>query len=173
MTIKFTLTEDAYFKFNLYHCDNSPAQKRTFRTLRFAPAILIVIVSFAVFKDFASIGVAIGFMLAALWILYYPKFHHKNLLKNVQKAMTEENLKEFTGEYSLSFLDDKIQETRHGSTMEIPYRKIEKIEHNDEYLYLYLDSMTAIIVPYSAFKSSEDRQTVLELVKKRQGAKSK
>ena len=91
MDITYTLKEEDYLKFNLYHIKNSKTGIRALNLQRFVPPLLYIVLAYLMTVVMeASLGVMIGYALviSILWIVFYPC-----IFQTYNRSKCQENVK--------------------------------------------------------------------------------
>ncbi len=168
MKIKYEITKDDYLKFNMYHLENSPSVKKELRVHRFIIPLLLVAVAGA-FSLLSGIPITITFpiflILAILWSVFYPKYYKKNALKNVSKVLEHGVQSQGTPRYVLNVKDDGIYATSGAGQTFNKWDDIIKFEETDSHMFLYVTEKVAHVVPIRAFKTDEEKNEFLNIVK--------
>ena len=164
MKLPYTVTEQAYLDFNIYHSGNSDSMRKLARRMRLSLPIIMSLLGFG-FCSFMTwrFGIrALSFAylagclaIAALWYALYPLRWRKSLEKRFKAYFAEGNGKEFTGDFTLELLDDRLRTEGADAATESSYGRIGKVLENKGCLYIYTGSMTAVILPLNAFGSDE------------------
>ena len=86
MEVNFEVTKEDYIKFNLYHVQNSPSQKKNLNLLRYGmPVLLSLLIYFIgtnLFKQLSIYWAIIAILFSIVWIITYPN-QYKSLIKKV------------------------------------------------------------------------------------------
>ena len=104
-------------------------------------------------------------ILAVVWFFLAPYMFRRSFAKNVKKLMHEGRVSEFVGDFTLTLQGNTMRYTGKGQTLESAYYRVEKTAHDNERLYIYLGSLTAIIIPKTAFKDAVEEQDFIELLR--------
>ena len=165
MKLHYTVTEQAYLDFSIYHAEQSESLSKLARRYRLLfPALISLIgVGFCGFmtwrfgvRVFPFAYLAGCLALSALWYAFYPRLHRSSMKKRIKAYVAEGNGKEFIGSFTLELLDDRrFMKDADGVTTAVPYDRIGKMVENKGCLYIYIGSMTAIIIPLDTFGSEE------------------
>lgn len=71
---------------------------------------------------------------------------------------------EIVGKCKIELLDNKIRDTMHEITTEVPYSKIRSVENDKRNIYVYYGGASAFIIPFSAFKNEKEKQQLLDFL---------
>lgn len=108
------------------------------------------------------------FLIASIiWFLYYPKSHKKSLAKQTLKMITEDENKGFLGSQTLEMDDESITVTNEHSCKKMKWSLFNKIICTDEYIYIYDSSVSAVIIPASAFENIDDMNSFYKNVEEK------
>lgn len=168
MTIHYTITEQDYIAYNLFHYGQSRSVKRTLLLLRVLFPLMVILMAF-LYSRINMFYLVIAVVFSIVWFFLYPYFFRRSLTRGVKRVMKEGKVNEFIGEKSLTLGDTHVlfQEGR-GNT-EFMYEAMERIASDQERLYLYFGTITACIVPFSAFQTAEDKEQFMRLLEEKTG----
>lgn len=151
MEIKFKITEEDYINFNLYHIENSPAQKKTYNLLRYAMPILFSVPVYAVgavlFKQPGGYWAAIALLFVAGWIVLWPNQYKKLIKRETQKILQEGDNSAIFGTKNMLIEEDSIKIISEFTSEEIAKESIKEIKIYEDMILIYLSSVTAQIIP--------------------------
>ncbi len=92
--------------------------------------------------------------------LYYIIFWDSIMLKKVgettEKMILEGKNKGVIGEHHIVFKDKKIIEKDSVSEIEFSYEAVEKLGENDDYFFVYVGSLQALLIKKELFKKKKD-----------------
>ena len=163
MKIDYTLKDEDYVQFNIYHSTHAPSQRRTQLLFRFvAPALLVLILMHGGRWQEWRFGIAVG--IYVLWTVVWPYFHRFACRRIVRRMMKDGRGNEFVGDFSLELAEGILRETGNSRTTEVTYDRIERIAHDGDLHYIYIGSISACIVPESAFKDEREKETFFGIV---------
>ncbi|MEW6533200.1 MAG: YcxB family protein [Thermodesulfobacteriota bacterium] len=155
MTLEYEVTLDDLVEFNLYHFDHS----RTFLRRRYLnryglPAMVVLALVIVTYPPTGGTFVS-GFMTAGLWIAIWPRIERRATRKHITKFYREGQNKALLGKHMLQLLPDTIVETTdHGETS-VSWDAVEKIVKAGDKIYVYINAVTAFVVPRRAFPTEE------------------
>jgi YcxB-like protein len=156
MKLHYEVTLDDLVAFNRYHWGRSPTIRRIIRSQQWSIAIFL-------FSLFALGGAAISFfendpipalvftgigsVLAAMWFVWFPGHYRNTMDKNVRRLYAEGSKVTAVGWHELELGDEMLIERNECGELRTRYAKIERIETSTNYLFIYLSSVLAHIVP--------------------------
>jgi len=169
---KFTLTENDYIEFNIFHSRNSPMVKKFTRFIyifTFAIIALALGVNLAgIEEDLILMLVVTGSVLVLLggllFLLKKLTFFDKAILKLQMNLMKGNGKLPFSEQNFLQFEDDCFIENTVDTETKTKYSKIERIAVSEKAIYLYLTAMTANIIPVSVFESEQQKEEFLAFI---------
>lgn len=167
MKLKYNLTEEDYINFNIAHMKNSKSLKRTMMINRFLTPLIFLVMPF-VLDDISNISFwywAVIFVLTyILWVVLYEKNVYKINIKRIRKMLEEKRNESLIGERILEIDGENIRIINDRVENIIYIKSIKNIIENDEYIFIYINSISAIIIPIKVFKSIEDKELFKSLL---------
>lgn len=165
--LKYNLTEEDYINFNIAHMKNSKSLKRTMMINRFLTPLIFLVMPF-VLDDISNISFwywAVIFVLTyILWVVLYEKNVYKINIKRIRKMLEEKRNESLIGERILEIDGENIRIINDRVENIIYIKSIKNIIENDEYIFIYINSISAIIIPIKVFKSIEDKELFKSLL---------
>lgn len=167
---KYRLTEDDFIDFQLQYLRiNSNMTSSVKKTIIILIILYIVVfVSMAIyFRDNAFLIVVIALLVSAFSILQiftYKRRLEKKIIKKVKEYVRSGKLDKVFGDKVLIVYDSKVVFKEDRGTSEFDKDEIKKIDSSNKCLFLYIDEMSAIIIP-KHFLSTEDIDFLLSYKK--------
>ena len=151
MEINFEVTKEDYIKFNLYHIENSPFQRKNFNLLRYGIPVLfsfpIYFIGTGIFKQSSIYWSIISLLFVVIWIFSYPK-QYKNLVKKqTEKLINEGDNSEIFGKKTMIIDDENITIYNRSSFERILKQSIKDVKIYDDIILIYTSSISAYIIP--------------------------
>ena len=170
MTLRYTLTEEDYILFNLYHSIRTPALRRQMR----APQLLFPVVLGLYLLVFGRSGPPIFYLAlfavaSVLWVLLLPRLYRRSIRQTVRAQWSGGAANEFTGPQTLALLEDRIRKESDGRLSETAYRHVTRIVQTPQALYIYVGALSAYIVPVTAVERPEYVAALTRLLTERTG----
>jgi hypothetical protein len=150
---------DDLVNFNRYHFQRSPTMRRSWRSglLWIAGASLFAgaVVSDGYLLKFAIVAVSafIGGMVA-YGIVYFYQWRI-GMWRKIRKLLEEGDNKNMLGSHRLILREDEVLETCSTAESRIKWQAVERIEENNDYIFLYVSAVSAHILPKRAFPNSQ------------------
>lgn len=169
MRIVYSLTEQDYLEFNLYHFKHSPSMRRSLNLQRYGIPLFILAFSFLIDK-FDEIPLwawlITSIIIALLWVIYYPKYFKNQIIKSVTKMVREGKNSNLLGRHALELSEYGLTEITENSETKTGWSGIAKFVYNTDYLYIYINSIAAHIIPTSAFESAMHKDEFVYIIEK-------
>ena len=151
LEIKFEITEEDYINFNLHHVGDSPSQKKTYNILRYLLPIICTIPIYSIgtvlFKQPKVYWAIIAILFLLIWIITYPKQHTKLITREAKKMLKEGDNSSIFGDKTM-IIDKETMKVFNETSSETTSRSsIKDIKLYDDMILIYLNSITAEIVP--------------------------
>lgn len=160
MEIQFELFEKDYIDFNMHYISISPTIKRSIFIHRYIISIIYLIAPFVATK-ITNIPLwywSIGFILMYIvWVIFYPKYFRMRAIKHVVKLLKESKNVGMIGKYSLSLTPDCIIGINDSGESRTNWSSVENISETEDYIFIYIGSMKAYIVPLRAFEYEDEK----------------
>lgn len=164
MQIKYSLTEEDYINFNLFHMKNSKTAMNALKVQR----LLIPIVYMAVAYVFARVldgsyilSFSIFGVMGVLWIIFYPKYHYNFVLRQVKKMIKEGKNEGLLGEHLMTISEEGVHDANPQGETKVSWSGIQDMKEDEYNLYLYNSAVSAYILPKRELSDIEELRTVL------------
>lgn len=167
MKLKYDLTENDYINFNIYHMKNSKSLKRAMMINRFLVPLIFLVMPFILYyiSDISFTYWALIFILVyILWVSFYENYVYRINRKRIKKMLKEKGNEGLIGENVLEIDENNIKVTNDSGENTIYVKSIKNIVENDEYIFIYINSISAIIIPIKVFKSTEEKENFNSLL---------
>jgi hypothetical protein len=161
MTIEFNKTTDAlvtFYKFDRWYSD----ERKVFRIkTRIYWAMIATIpfwlVVFNLNKITSLAGLTFyGLFLFSLGFLGAKRLYLGKIEGLANKVINDKTNEDFIGPTTMEFLDNSFRWTTKNSNGESQIESIKKIKDDKDYYYLYNTSLTAFVIPKTAFRTLDD-----------------
>lgn len=170
MKIDYELKKEDYIKFNVDHMERTPSIKKTLFTQRYILPIMFLIVPF-VMGNTKDVSFWYWIIMSAtfyiVWAVFYQKYIRWNIGRNVGKLVDEEKDSEMLGHHSILLNEDVMIEKSSLNESKTEYSTIQDIVETKEYVYIYLSSVMAFIVPKRCFKDSSESKDFIDNLKEK------
>jgi len=162
---EYELTEEDYLEFNKFHTLERSAKPKNHVRIRLC-ASLIMLISVAMFlidsRVFAAI--CLVFSLAFFIISIFGTRIDLFFIKSAINAMKKEGKLPYGKNNLLQFHEEFIMEFEDEDESKFKYITLEQVVTGNCAIYIYRNAITAIILPFSAFESKEQRNEFLRFI---------
>lgn len=165
MKLVFTLSEQDIIHFNVYHFRNSKSsQKRRF-LLRLLIPIWTIAVFFFLNREHLNLTSVLFnsplFVFGILWFFFVERLYFWRLKMNVQSLLKEGRNNGMIGVQNLELIEGAILVENDSGSFRYSLEKIHRCAEDESYLYLYVTSLSALIVPIHVFQSPAEKENFL------------
>lgn len=168
MKAQYELTKEDYIQYNLHHMRESETVKKSFFIQRYIVSLIYLVLPFILVKvsDMPFWYLMIIFLVTYLiWVLYYPKYFASFTKKRLQKIINEGKNVSLFGTRYISFNQDGIVESSDTGESKTNWTAVERVEETNKYIFIYVSSVNAYIVPTRAFKDLNQKNEFIEILK--------
>ncbi|WDV46423.1 YcxB family protein [Clostridiaceae bacterium M8S5] len=167
MEINYQLTEKDIIDFNIHHLKTSPALKKSVFIQRIIGPLIDIPAIFIAHKltNISLLYWSVIFIsMAILWYAFYPKHIEKRYKKQVSKMFAEGKNKDLFAPSTLNISEDEIVRSSQYKTSKFEWSSVDKIDIGSNHIFIYDSAVSAVIVPFSAFNTDNERKTFLSLL---------
>jgi len=167
MKIKYNLTENDYINFNICHMRNSKSLRKTIMINRFLIPLIFLVMPFILYdiSDIPFLYWATTFILVyILWVSLYEKYVYRINRKRIKRMLEEKSNDGLIGEIVLEIDGENIKIINNSGESKYYIKSIKNIIEDKEYIFIYINSVAAIIIPLEVFKDNEDKERFKELL---------
>ena len=165
MEIRYSLTEEDYLNFNMFHVKNSKTVKRALNMQRFLTPILFIVASFILSKvgNISFLGLFITFLVVGiLWIIFYPRYFYSYVIRNTKKMIKEGKNDGLLGEHHMILSEEGIVDSTSNGETKVTWVGIQTLSEDKFNIYLYNSSVSAYILPKKELDDLEEIKTYLK-----------
>jgi Ca2+/Na+ antiporter len=163
--IRYSLTEEDYLNFNLFHIKNSNTAKKALNMQRFLMPIIFIVLSYVFSKvgNLSFIGLLIAFLIVSiLWVMFYPKYFYSYVIRNTRKMIKEGKNDGLIGEHHMIFSEEGIIDSTSNGETKVTWSGIKTFSEDKNSIYLYNSSVSAYILPKREMDDVEKIKTYLQ-----------
>jgi len=171
MTVEYERTIEDIIEFNLFHMSHSPSIRRRTLITQIIVALFgfIGVLAFAyifirearVLTYFDYIGALIG---SVVGIAVIPYLNRVEVIRGLRKASSEGDNSAILGHQTITLTSESISIKTQGTESKFNWSSIVRIMQNDKYVFLYISSINAIVIPIKAFSSDKSLQEFLNII---------
>lgn len=168
MTTEYELSKDDLRAFNLYHHSHSPTARRQYFRSWFVPAFVWLMVCAGLwyladrergtplrtFLDLSPLFAGIP-----IYLIYFPWAYRRKLHKIIDGMVSEGRNKLLFSRHTVVLSAGCVTESGEFGQTSTVWRAVERVVRTDNYLFIYLNALAAIIVPRRAFTDVADFET--------------
>lgn len=158
MEITHSLEAKDYINFNLFQIQHSEQLRKRLHLQRIVVSILFIAISLIVFNllnRFRLTVAILSLLISVLWYSYFPTFSKNQVVKSTEKTIARGQLSSLFDEVRLEFDGVGITEVTTQGEHSNNWQEIQSIVLTKEYLYLFLTSTSAIIIPKRTLATEE------------------
>ncbi|TAJ09758.1 YcxB family protein [Marinilabiliaceae bacterium JC017] len=169
MKIEFEFDANDWMAFHMHYINSSKQFKRSklLTTLIF-PLVLLALIVFNLVKgDYDLSSIAVLAVLAILWVIFMPGRFTKKTIHKARKIIMEADNSAVMGIHKIEFTTTGIVHVQPQAEHTINWDGIKKVEETADYFFLYITSVSAIIIPKQ--KIGTDVEKVATILKRHKG----
>lgn len=176
MQYQYEITPDDFVAFNVYFAETDPVIRKTQQKLRRGTTMLVFfggLIFMLALDHFTPVAVILYGALAAFWFWLYPRWVHRNLKKNVDRTIKSASNKSICGSKTFTMDETSCTLTGENENSTYEYSAFQKTVDDGGHIYLFLDDISALIIPARAFPSDDAKAAFLaDFTARMQRAKS-
>lgn len=162
----YNLNEQDYIRFNYYVYYNDKSAKETYNIFKFKLPVAIWILFTIYFVLYGNLKmfaiITISYLIFWLIFMFFLGFTFEKYIKKIVKITVENAKKNGTLSYDtinkVNFNENEIIEELPNKKNILKYEVIEKIIISNDYYYIFLNSIEAIIIPNKAVKTKKEKE---------------
>lgn len=161
MEINYELVEQDFLEFNIHHARNSATIKRSILLQRCLGPVMFLIMPFYATKQTGIplwYWMIIFYTISIIWFVFYPRYINWQISRGTSKMLREGRNQNIFGNRSIILMPEGIREIGLHMEEKVSWSSIERIEETEDYIYIYISSVSAYIIPIKAFKDIEIKE---------------
>ena len=158
MTASFTLELDDWLNFNMYHLRNSPSARRIRNGMWIG--VPIGFFFFAFVLGILSSGTSNRFLYAVVFaaagflrLAFYRQYYNWGMRRRVRKFLDEGDNEGLLGPQEVILSPNSIVARNDETEGKSSWKNVKKVVVTDDYVFVYVSSMSAFILPRRSFKA--------------------
>lgn len=170
MKLEYNMIKDDYIAFNMHYIETSPTIKRTLLIQQYGVALVFLIIPYFYSRIVGTPMLLSYIVYGAIflaWILYYPKYFMSITKKRTIKMIDEGDNSSIYGMQRITLTDAGIEQESNTGESRTSWSGIERIDETKEYIYIYIGTMNAYLVPNRAFEDDKQREEFLRILKEK------
>ena len=162
------MTEQDYLNFNVFVAFKTPHGKKQMVGTRLLIAMIYCVPALflLILGRFSVVSIVFAALLMAGFIYNQLMFNRRmarSVTKYIEKLKTQGKLP-YSPFSTVEFTEDGIVENEENSRTEYRYSVIERISITGDAVYIHLDTVRAIILPFSCFEAREQYEAFLGFI---------
>ena len=174
----YNLNEQDYIRFNYYVYYNDKSAKETYNIFKFKLPVAIWILFTIYFVLYGNLKmfaiITISYLIFWLIFMFFLGFTFEKYIKKIVKITVENDKKNGTLPYDtinkVNFNLNEIIEELPNKKNILKYEVIEKIIISNDYYYIFLNSIEAIIIPNTAVKTKKEKEKFYDFLCQKVGS---
>lgn len=174
----YNLNEQDYIRFNYYVYYNDKSAKETYNIFKFKLPVAIWILFTIYFVLYGNLKmfaiITISYLIFWLIFMFFIGFTFEKYIKKIVKITVENAKKNGTLSYDtinkVNFNENEIIEELPNKKNILKYEVIEKIIISNDYYYIFLNSIEAIIIPNTAVKTKKEKEKFYDFLCQKVGS---
>ena len=152
--LEYQISMDDYVEFNMCHSRNSKTFKKSMLVITLLGPVIFITIALVYFGDF--LGVSIFLIASIIWIAFIRKYTLATTRRRITKFINEGDTSEIFELKKLIINDDGVFWSSKTSEGKYNWNGIIKLCDLEEYIYLYVSSVQAIIIPKSQIDDNDE-----------------
>lgn len=174
----YNLNEQDYIRFNYCVYYNDKSAKETYNIFKFKLPVAIWILFTIYFVLYGNLKmfaiITISYLIFWLIFMFFLGFTFEKYIKKIVKITVENAKKNGTLPYDtinkVNFNENEIIEELPNKKNILKYEVIEKIIISNDYYYIFLNSIEAIIIPNKAVKTKKEKEKFYDFLCQKVGS---
>lgn len=170
MELNFEITEKDFVDYNMYFIAHDALTQKTMRKMSWMMAGLVVVGGTGLMylvDSLTPVSVAVYLALAVACFFGTPVMFKRKARKNVHLTIQRASNKHICGPKTLTLTDEGIRLVGESEDSLHPYTAFKRVTAAQDQVYLYLDDISALIVPNRAFADPADKENFIHTLEAR------
>ena len=161
MKIDYQLEEKDYIQFNLFQIQDSNKIKKKLTRQRITLSILFIVIALLSFFNLNRFPLIVGGIflgMAIIWYLIFPSFAKRQVVRSTKKTIASGRLANLFDEVQLVLNHEGVREIRSQGEFVTNWEDIDRINIQNDYVYLFITESLVIIIPRRVMNQDEFKQ---------------
>ena len=163
MQLDYQIVLEDIAALSLHHARTSKLSRRRMLFMQAWGIFCTLVIVMAWTRGSSVERVVFFIVLCLLWLFAYPLYYRWTIKRNVRKMYAENENKGVLGDHTIVIDPEGVTERSAVGESKTSWGGIERIQADDEHVYLYLGSLQAHVIPKRAFRSHEDAEAFVQL----------
>ena len=167
MKITYQIEPEDFIAFNLSYMRNTPEMRKKINRMRLVCAGIILIGGIAMMvasNTFDLVSLIIYIILAALVYRFLPRVMDRRVRRSIMKLLDRPEHAGVCSEKVLNLKNNEIYFAGGENNDHYPYGEVKRITEDAEHYFIHAGKSGAIIVPFRAFSSGEEKAAFYNLL---------
>lgn len=169
MEIKFKSDINDFVAFSYHTLNDSIVFKVKYKLLHYVvPVLLMIYLTIKPPKNTTTLMVLLTLYLtiSILWLIIFPKFYLWNIKKSLVSGLTNAtgSNKEFDAEVRILLNENHITYLTPSSEKKFIWSSVTKVVVTNEYIFIFLTSISGIQIPFRGFNSSKEKDEFINYI---------
>ncbi len=166
ISINYEITLEDILQFNLYVQKQSPSQQRFISFIQYFFPIIIIFLSFyLIYMVGLQLQSILYIIFSILWFVFIPKLIRITTKYQAKRLLGEGKNSAMLGNFILTLSENSIHYRSDSGESTTHWNGINKISESNQYIYIFLSSISAYIIPKKAFAKDEELNNFLDFAK--------
>ncbi len=165
MRVNYNVGIDDMVAFNRYHIRNSRSMQFWYK-VGYSWSIFIGVALAMIVPNWDILArIALGAVSAGVYVVIYRLNYYRWVDSSARKLIGEGKNKGILGDHTMTLSKDGLVETCDVGESRSTWNGVERVEADDEYVYLYIGSCQAHVIPRRAFASEADATEFIKVAR--------
>lgn len=165
MQVQYQLDVNDIVAFNLHHMRKSRNTRRRIRVTQ-AWGVGLALAVAVMLPRWGMGARTLFFTVYALFLLFwFPAYYRWSVERNTRKLYSEGQNKGVLGNHIVALAADGVTEISDVGESRTAWSGIEKVEANEDYIFLYTGSLQAHVIPKRAFLDEDEYAEFFQLAR--------
>ena len=162
MQIQFTNSIDDIVSFSWHHFRHSKSLQRWYRIGFLVGPIFGAIYAVLFARWSLPSRIALALAVAVAWAVWMWMYYRWWIPYSARKLTGEGKNKGLLGGHTITITEEGLTETTEVNESRSSWEGIEKIEENEQYIFIYISAYQAHVIPKCAFASEKGEREFIE-----------
>lgn len=167
MELNYTIQEQDFIDYNMYFIQHDALTQKTIRRMQLLLAGLVLVGGLALmycFDSLNTLSVIVYAVFAVGAYFYAPWAFRQRAKKNVRLTIKRAMNKHICGAKTMKADAEGVSLSGEGEESRYTYDAFKRVTTAPNQVYLYLDDLSALIVPNSAFSDQAHKEQFIRMV---------
>lgn len=170
MQYTYNIEPADFVALNIHFAANDPVIQKSFKKLRTGATMFVFfggLILMLTLNMFTPVAVAVYGALAIMVYWGLPRVFKSNMKKNVERTLRSAANKSICGEKTFTMDEDTCNLKGENEDTSYPYSAFSRVVEDVNHYYLFLDDVSALIIPFRAFENGQERQAFITAIREK------